>query len=144
MIRSVAAACVAVPLLASCATFEPEPCTAKWFDWKTERIIGQFVYDHGKQIDDLRRSAPALMEAQGALGNFKPTSLMVLTALGAMQLTVDFMQDAWPEVDHAIGQCATAPRASHFFADMLRRENVDERAVRAIEDLGNLVDSIGR
>lgn len=144
MIRSFTAALVALPLLASCATLEPEPCTAQWFDWKTERIVGQFVYDHGKQIDDLRRSAPALMAAQGGLEKFKPTSLMVLTALGAMQLTVDFMQDAWPEVDHAIGQCATAPRASRFFADMLRRENVDERAVRAIEDLGNLVDSIGR
>ena len=144
MIRCITAAVIALPMLASCSTFEPEPCTAKWFDWKTERIVGQFAYDHRQQIDDFRRSAPALLNATGGLEQFKPTSLMVLTALGAMQLTVDFMQDAWPEVNHAIGQCATAPKASRFFADMLRRENVDERAVRAIEDLGNLVDSVGR
>ena len=64
----------------------------------------------------------------------------MLTAIGALQLASDFAQDTWPDIDHAIGQCATAPRASRFFADMLRREGVDDRAVRAIEDVGNMMD----
>ncbi len=140
MIRSFAAALVALPMLASCVTFEPEPCTAKWFDWKTEHILGQFVYDHRKQIDDLRNVAPAMFGPEGGLEKIAPTSLIVLTAIGALQLTVDFAQETWPEIDHAIGQCATAPRASRLFGDMLRREGVDERAVRAVEDLGNLMD----
>lgn len=144
MIRSFAAALVALPILASCATFEPEPCTAKWFDWKTERILGQFAYDHRQQIDGIRKLSPTLFGGESGLDKIPATSLLVLTALGAAQMTVDFMQDAWPEVDDAIGQCATAPKASRFFADMLRRENVDERAVLAIEEMGNLVDSVTR
>jgi hypothetical protein len=141
MIRSFAGALVALPVLASCATFEPEPCTAKWFDWKTEHILGQFVYDHRKQIDDLRNVAPTMFGPEGGLEKIAPTSLIVLTTIGALQLTVDFAGQTWPEIDHAIDQCATAPRASRFFGDMLRREGVDERAVRAVEDLGNLMDS---
>jgi hypothetical protein len=140
MIRSFAAALVALPLLASCATFEPEPCTAKWFDWKAEHILRQFVYNHREQIDDLRHVAPTMFGPEGGLEKIAPTSLVVLTAIGAFQLTMDFMQDAWPEVDHAIVQCATAPKASRFFAEMLRREGIDDRAVRAIEDLGNMMD----
>ena len=140
MIRSFAAALIALPILASCATFEPESCTAKWFDWKTERILSQFVYDHRKQIDELRNVAPTMFGPEGGLEKIAPTSLIVLTAIGALQLTVDFAKDAWPQVDQAIGQCATAPKASRFFADMLRREGVDDRAVRAIEDLGNMMD----
>ncbi len=140
MIRSFAGALLALPLLASCATFEPEPCTAKWFDWKTERILSQFVYDHRKQIDELRNVAPTMFGPEGGLEKIAPSSLLVLTAIGALQLTIDFAQDTWPQVDHAIGQCATAPKASRFFADMLRREGVDDRAVRAIEDLGNMMD----
>ena len=140
MIRSFAAALIALPILASCATFEPESCTAKWFDWKTERILSQFVYDHRKQIDELRNVAPTMFGPEGGLEKIAPTSLIVLTAIGALQLTVDFAKDAWPQVDQAIGQCATAPKASRFFADMLRREGFDDRAVRAIEDLGNMMD----
>ncbi len=140
MIRSFAAALVALPMLASCATFEPEPCTAKWFDWKTERILGQFVYDHRKQIDDLRDVAPTMFGPEGGLEAIAPSSLLILTAIGALQLTLDFAQDTWPEVEQAIGQCSTAPKASRLFGDMLRREGVDDRAVRAIEDLGNMMD----
>ncbi len=140
MIRSLAAAIVAFPLLSGCASFEPEPCTAQWFDWKTERIIGQFVYDHRKQIADLRDVAPAMFGPEGGLEKIAPTSLLVLTAIGALQLTMDFAEDTWPEINNAIGQCATAPKASRLFADMLRREGVDDRAVRAIEDLGNMMD----
>lgn len=140
MIRSFAAALVALPILSSCASFEPEPCTARWFDWKTERILGQFVYDHRKQIDDLRNVSPTMFGPEGGLEKIAPSSLLVLTAIGALQLAVDFGQDTWPEIDHAIGQCSTAPKATHFFADMLRREGVDDRAVRAVEDLGHLMD----
>lgn len=140
MIRCAAAALVTLPLLGSCAMLEPEPCTARWFDWKTERIISTFVYDHRKQINDLRDLAPTMFGPEGGLEKIAPSSMLVLTAIGALQLTVDFAQETWPEINRAIGQCATAPKASRLFADMLRREGVDDRAVRAIEDLGNLVD----
>ena len=77
---------------------------------------------------------------EGGLEEIAPTSMMVLTAIGAVQLVLDFANDAWPEITDAVGECSSAPDASRLFADMLRREGVDDRAVRAIENLGNLMD----
>lgn len=139
MFRSLAAALLMLPVISACTT-TPEPCTAEWIDWKTERILGQFVYDHRKQIDDLREQAPRMFGPEGDLERIAPTSLLVLTAIGALQLVVDFADDAWPEVADAVSECSSPPDASRLFADMLRREGVDDRAVHAIEDLGGLVD----
>jgi len=140
MIRSFAAAMLAAPILASCATM-PEPCTAAWFDWKTERIIGDFVYSHRDEIGRLRDVAPTMFGPEGGLEQIAPTSMLVLTAIGAVQLALDFSQHAWPEISDAVAECSAPPRASRLFADMLRREGVDERAVRAIEDLGSMMDT---
>ncbi len=139
MIRSFAAAMMALPLLSACAT-APEPCTAEWFDWKTERIIGQFVVDHRKEIGELRNVAPMMFGAEGGLQDIAPTSMLILTAIGALDLVVDFAGDAWPQISDAVSECATAPDATRLFADMLRREGVDERAITAIERVGGLVD----
>jgi hypothetical protein len=50
------------------------------------------------------------------------------------------MSDLWPEVRDALSQCDTAPQAAQLFASMLREQGVDERAARAVEDLGLLLD----
>lgn len=140
MIRSFAAAILAAPILASCATM-PEPCTSEWFDWKTERIIGDFVYSHRDQINRLRDVAPTMFGPEGGLEQIAPTSMLVLTAIGAVELALDFAKDTWPEISDAVAECSAPPRASRLFADMLRREGVDERAVRAIEGLGSMMDT---
>lgn len=139
MFRSMLAALAALPILSGCNTM-PEPCTAEWFDWKTERIVADFVQDHRREINDLRAQAPLMFGPEGGLEEIAPTSMMVLTAIGAVQLVLDFANDAWPEITEAVGECSSAPDASRLFADMLRREGVDDRAVRAIENLGNLMD----
>ena len=140
MIRSFAAALLALPVLASCNTM-PEPCTSEWFDWKTERILGNFAYEHRDEIGRLRDVAPTMFGPEGGLEQIAPTSMLVLTAIGALQLGLDFAQDAWPEIKSAVSECSAPPQAARLFGDMLRREGVDERAVRAIEDLGVVVDS---
>ena len=139
MFRSLAAAILMAPLMSACAT-APEPCTAEWFDWKTERILGEFVYDHRRQINDLRDQASFVLGAHGSSQTLSPNLTMVLTAIGALQLVADFADDAWPDITDAVAECSSAPDASRLFADMLRREGVDDRAVRAIEDLGGLMD----
>lgn len=139
MIRSLAVAVLSFPLLSGCAT-APEPCTAEWVDWKTERIIGQFVIDHRKEIGELRDVAPIMFGPEGGLEDIAPTSMMVLTAIGALDLVLDFANDAWPEISDAVSECATSPNASKLFGDMLRREGVDERAIKAIERVGDLMD----
>jgi len=143
MIRSFAVALLALPVLAGCNTM-PEPCTSEWFDWKTERIIGQFAYEHRSEIGRLRDIAPTLLDTGGGSSKLAPTATLVLTAIGALQLAADFGQHAWPEVQNAVSECSAPPQATRLFGDMLRREGVDERAVRAIEDLGVMVDSLTR
>lgn len=138
MIRSMLVAVAALPILSACNTM-PEPCTAEWFDWKTERILGDFVYDHRRQIDDLRTQAP-LMFGPGGSDELAPTATLLLTAIGAIQLVADFANHAWPEITDAVSECSSAPDASRLFADMLRREGVDGRAIRAIEEVGRLMD----
>ena len=69
--------------------------------------------------------------------------MMVLTAIGVLTLASDFMSELWPEIKDALSECDTAPRAAQLFASMLREQGVDERAVRAIEDLGLLLDRRG-
>lgn len=139
MIRSLAVAIFSFPLLSACAT-APEPCTAEWVDWKTERIIGQFVIEHRDEIGKLRDIAPIMFGPEGGLEDVAPTSMMVLTAIGALDLVLDFASDAWPQISDAVSECATSPNAPRFFGDMLRREGVDERAIQAIERVGNLMD----
>lgn len=140
MVRSALAAMFAAPIIAGCAAM-PEPCTAEWFDWKTERIVGDFVHGHRDQIGRLRDAAPVMFGPEGGLEQIAPTSMLVLTAIGAVELALDFAREAWPEISDAVAECSAPPRASRLFADMLRREGVDERAVRAIEELGSMMDT---
>jgi hypothetical protein len=139
MMKSIAAAMLALPVLASCAT-TPQPCTSEWVDWKTERIIGEFVVDHRDQIGKLREIAPVMFGPEGGLQDIAPTSMLVLTAIGALDLVLEFGSDAWPQITDAVAECAAEPDAAYLFAGMLRDQGVDERAVQAIERLGNIVD----
>ena len=139
MMKSIAAALLALPVLASCAT-TPQPCTSEWVDWKTERIIGEFVVDHRDQIGKLREIAPVMFGPEGGLQDIAPTSMLVLTAIGALDLVLEFGSDAWPQITDAVAECAAEPDAAYLFAGMLRDQGVDERAVQAIERLGNIVD----
>ena len=137
--KSIAAAMLALPVLASCAT-TPQPCTSEWVDWKTERIIGEFVVDHRDQIGKLREIAPVMFGPEGGLQDIAPTSMLVLTAIGALDLVLELGSDAWPQITDAVAECAAEPDAAYLFAGMLRDQGVDERAVQAIERLGNIVD----
>lgn len=139
MMKSIAAAMLALPVLAACTT-TPEPCTSEWVQWKTERILGQFAIEHGDQIGKLREIAPVMFGPEGGLEDIAPTSMMVLSAIGALDLVLEFGADAWPQITEAVAECAAEPDAAYLFAGMLRDQGVDERAVKAIERLGNIVD----
>lgn len=139
MMKSIAAAMLALPVLASCAT-TPEPCTSEWVQWKTEGIIGKFAVEHGDEIGKLREIAPIMFGPEGGLEDIAPTSMMVLSAIGALDLVLEFGADAWPQITEAVAECAAEPDAAYLFAGMLRDQGVDERAVKAIERMGNLVD----
>lgn len=126
---------------AGCAT-TPEPCTSEWVHWKTERFVAKFVNDHQKEFRDARNSA-ALFAGVGGLDTSGGIPTMILAAGGMISLASDFMTDLWPEVSDAVSECDTAPRATQLFASILREQGVDERAAKAVEDLGLLLDKRG-
>jgi len=141
MKRAIAAGLVAMILGAACAT-TPEPCTSEWVHWKTERFVAKFVNDHQKEFRDARNSA-ALFAGVGGIDTSGGIPTMILAAGGMISLASDFMTDLWPEVRDAVSECDTAPRATQLFASILREQGVDERAAKAVEDLGLLLDKRG-
>lgn len=141
MKRVIAAGLLTTILAAGCAT-TPEPCTSEWVHWKTERFVARFVNDHQKEFRDARNSA-ALFAGVGGLDTSGGIPTMILAAGGMLSLASDFMTDLWPEVRDAVSECDTAPRATQLFASILREQGVDERAAKAVEDLGLLLDKRG-
>lgn len=139
--RLMAFALACLPALASCAT-TPEPCTSEWVHWKTERFVAQFVRDHQKEFTDARNSS-AIFSGMGGLDTSGSIPTMLLAAGGMLTLASDFMNDLWPEVRDAVSECDTAPRAAQLFASILREQGVNERAAKAVDDLGMLLDRQG-
>jgi hypothetical protein len=135
--RAIIFASFAAITLGACAT-EPEPCTSEWYDWKTERIVADFANDHRGDLTELKDTVARFTgPTDTSLGNIATTASIVAkaTVIGA-----SFLGDAFPEIKQAVGQCGTAPTATRFFASLLRREGFDERAVKAVEDLGLMLD----
>lgn len=130
-----------LPAFASCAT-TPEPCTSEWVHWKTDRFIAQFVKEHQKEFTDARNSS-VIFSGMGGLDTSGGIPMMLLAAGGMLTLASDFMNDLWPELRDAVSECDTAPRATQLFASILREQGVNERAVKAVEDLGMLLDRQG-
>jgi hypothetical protein len=131
-----AAALSLLAFAAACAT-GPKPCTAEWVDWKTARFFDEFVRDHRNDITEIRDITSRLSGTDDrSAGNI---ATMALAGIRVLAMAGDFLQDTVPEVQDALAQCGTAPRASQLFASLLRREGFDERAVKAIEDLGAFI-----
>jgi hypothetical protein len=122
--------------LAACAT-QPKPCTAEWVDWKTQRFFDEFVGDHRQDIVELRGLTANLNTEDKSLGNI---AVLASAAGKAISLGSDFLNDTVPEINSAISQCGTTPKATQLFASLLRREGFDERSVKAVESLGALLD----
>jgi hypothetical protein len=129
---------IAIPalFLAACAT-QPKPCTAEWVDWKTDRFFDEFVGEHRQDIVELRGLTANLNTEDKSLGNL---AVLASAAGKAISLGSDFLNDTVPEINSAISQCGTTPKATQLFASLLRREGFDERSVKAVESLGALLD----
>lgn len=129
---------IAVPalFLAACAS-QPKPCTAEWVDWKIAGFFDEFAGDNRQDIVELRGLTANLNTEDRSLGNLG----VVASAAGkAISIGGAFLNNAVPAINDAIGRCGTTPKATQLFASFLRREGFDERSVKAVEDLGALLD----
>ena len=135
----VSIACGLAIVAANGCALGPKPCTAEWVDWKTERIINDFARDHTKQIASIRHLGGMFDSGKTDLSGGKGLQV-ALAAIGGLSLIADFAHDAAPKARDAMSECSTAPKAAQLFASMLRREGVDEKTVKAIQDVGVLLD----
>jgi hypothetical protein len=134
--RSIIFTGVAILALASCST-GPKPCTAEWVDWKTGQFLDKFARDHRDDLTSIRETTSRLTGTDDkSIGNM---ATMAMAGIKVIGVAGSFLSDTVPEIKDALGQCGTAPKASQLFASLLRRQGFDERAVKAIEDLGAFV-----
>lgn len=128
---------LAAVILSACASREPEPCTQEWVDWKKDRILSSFARSHTGDIGFVR----GLRETFDGDKLTAADALMLVQAAPRVERLVnDFIDKAAPEVRSAIARCGGEPRNAALFADMLRKEGVDEETLSWIETLGVAMD----
>ena len=134
MIR-IAIAAVTLATLSACAT-QPEPCTPEWVQWKSEKVLKSFAFQHRGFIRDLRK-------IEGQLDSAGPLAAMRLIGLADNVVDVfeDFQDDVIPELQSAYTQCGSAEKLLPTFTKFLRQEGVSEEALKWIEGLGALVET---
>lgn len=128
-------------LAASCAS-TPKPCTAEWFDWKTDRYLDEFAHENRQDIADLLSASRSLNDEGGSAAVKLPAK--ILAGAKAVALASKFLSGTVPEIKSAVSECGTTPRAAQLFASLLRREGFDDKTVKAVEDLGVLLDRDGQ
>ena len=134
--RRLIAASFGLMTLAACATLEPEPCTAEWVEWKTDRVLGSFARDHRGLISDLRDFSKNL-EDPGPL-----TLLRMASKVEDFQaLAEDFQGNIMPELETAVAQCGTPEKFIPAFTGFLRNEGVEDDMLVWVETLGALAIS---
>ena len=136
--HALAAALLAAPALAGCATLEPEPCTPEWVDYKTDQILDPFVRRHRSEFRTLRDLSGQL-EDPGVYTTLR----LVSQAEAIVEMAEDFTETAVPEIQAAVAQCSEPRQASELLVALLRREGVEGDVIAWVEALGILLDSAG-
>lgn len=135
MIRHAIAA-ASIALVSACAT-QPEPCTPEWVQWKSEKVLRSFAIEHRGFIRDLRK-------IEGNIGDMNALTAMKLVGMADDVALVleDFQADVMPELRAAYEQCGTIEKLMPTFLKFLRQEGVSDEALKWVEGLGPLVQTL--
>lgn len=110
--------------LAACASMEPEPCTAEWIDYKTDKVLRKFASENRGLINDFRN----LARDNGDVDPFIAISLSRKSAQ-IQKFADSFKTIVLPELDAAMARCGDKPEFVPAFVDFLRDEGVNEEAI---------------
>lgn len=126
----------AVALMSACAT-QPDPCTPEWVQWKSEKVMKSFAFEHRGFIRDLRK-------IEGNLKDPNPLVMMRLIGLAddVADVVEDFQADVMPELRAAYNQCGSVDKLMPTFTKFLRQEGVSEDTLKWVEGLGALVETL--
>ncbi len=131
LISSVALATLGLASLSACVT--PEPCTAEWVEWRTDKVLTRFANANSGTIRTLR-DISGDMDAPGPL-----LAMRIAMAVNDVDdLTSDFRRIVLPELNSAIAQCSQPRHFVPAFTQFLRKEGVGEDVIEWIEVLGYL------
>ena len=135
---AVAFAAVALSTSA-CASFEPDPCTPEWVEWKKDRILSEFARSHRSEIRTLR----SLRETfdGGDVSAFEVAGV-ALAAPRLGQMAQDFVDLTVPEVRTALVQCGWNGGATPLFVEMLRDDGFDEQTIAFAQQLGPIAEAL--
>lgn len=134
MLRSMLAAALGLTTLAACTT-TPEPCTAEWVEYKTERVLKSFAASNYGSVRRLKSFADTLED-----GNVSPLTAMKIPGMmkDFQKLAASFEDVALPQINAAIDQCGQPERLVPAFTNFLRKEGVGEDVLAWVEVIGNL------
>jgi hypothetical protein len=115
--------------LAACASVEPEPCTAEWVDYRTDKVLKKFALNNRGMINDLRK-------LQGENGDIDPfVALQLASKTKQIQRFADTFQTiVVPELEAAVDQCGN-DKLVPAFTEFLRGEGVGEKTLEWVEPL---------
>ena len=136
MTPKIALASLGLAALAACASMEPEPCTAEWVDYKTEKVLNKFAKSNRGMIDDLRR-------LQGKDGEIDPfVAIQLASKTKQIRKFADTLQTiVVPELESALDRCGDAELVPAF-TEFLRDEGVGEETLQWVAPLIGLMQDM--
>jgi len=136
MTPKIALASLGLAALAACASMEPEPCTAEWVDYKTEKVLNKFAKSNRGMIDDLRR-------LQGKDGEIDPfVAIQLASKTKQIRKFADTFQTiVVPELESALDRCGDAELVPAF-TEFLRGEGVGEETLQWVAPLIGLMQDM--
>jgi len=136
MTPKIALASLGLAALAACASMEPEPCTAEWVDYKTEKVLNKFAKSNRGMIDDLRR-------LQGKDGEIDPfVAIQLASKTKQIRKFADTFQTiVVPELESALDRCGDAELVPAF-TEFLRDEGVSEETLQWVAPLIGLMQDM--
>ena len=139
--RSVfASAFAAIALsISACASFEPDPCTPEWVEWKKDRILSEFTRSHRSEMRTLRSLRDTF--DGGDVSAFQVAGV-ALAAPRLGQMAQDFVDLTVPEVRTALVQCGWNGGATPLFVEMLRDDGFDEQTIAFAQQLGPIAEAL--
>ena len=126
-----------VPLASLRHRLNPKPCTAEWFDYKTEKMLRKFALQNRGLVRDLK----ALADADGEVNPMKALTL-VSKAKDFEKLAKSFQKTVLPELDNAMETCGSDAEFVPAFTQFLRDEGVSEKALEWVAPFVGLMQAM--
>lgn len=122
--------------VASCATFEPEPCSGDWVKWRTDQVTRDFRSQYSGEFRDLASFSRQLEN---------PSPLLVLQMTSRLKafesMARDFSGTVMPELRSAVDQCGTPTKFAGAFSDLLREQGVEGQVLDWVTSTAALLES---